>query len=175
MLKYLDERVWGISASADGLEQLRKFCDFVNLPLEVGLTEAARATKIDNSMITAWTRGTKRPYLIRVADAALRNTVRTGWKLLPLRLESGGNVQGPWIQVPTTIQSDDDISTVVAQLAPLESRYERANRFGLSRQRIDGMREDLFAYLLESWWETRARQAGNKNASPPRASTCTSP
>ena|ERR1700722_6360677 len=148
VLKLLDQRVWGIGASRSGLKQLNKFCDFVRLPLTVGLTAAAGALTTDKSMITAWTRATKQPYLVRVADAALQMNARPGWKLLPLWLESGGNLQGPWIQVPTVIRTFDDIKTVVGQLLPQESTYERAARFGLTRPLIDGMRDDLFSYLL---------------------------
>jgi hypothetical protein len=148
VLKLLDEHVWGVGASESGLKQLSKFCDFVKLPLEVGLTAAAKALETDKSMVTAWTRATKQPYLVRVADMVLHTRTRPGWKLLPLWLESGGNVQGPWIQVPTLIQRYDDISSVVGQLTPMESTYERATHFGLLRQQIDGMRDDLFSYLL---------------------------
>jgi hypothetical protein len=148
VLKFLDERVWGVGTSESGLKQLNKFCDFVRLPLTVGLTAAAKAVGTDKTMITAWTRGTKQPYLVRVAGTALHTSTRPGWKLLPLWLESGGNTQGPWIQVPTLIQTYDDFSTVVGQLTPLESTYMRAARFGLLREQIDGMRVDLSSYLL---------------------------
>jgi hypothetical protein len=148
VLKLIDERVWGVSASESGLKQLTKFCDLVKLDLKIGLTEAAKAVDTDKTMITAWTRGTKQPYLVRVANTALETPVQPGWKLLPLWLESGGNVQGPWICVPTAIQSYDDIQAVVGQLTPLEKTYERAARFGLAKQQIGELRNDLFAYLL---------------------------
>jgi hypothetical protein len=147
-LKLIDERVWVISASESGLKQLTKFCDLVKLDLKVGLTEAAMAIDTDKTMITAWTGGTKQPYLVRVANTALETPLEPGWKLLPMRLESGGNVQGPWIRVPTAIQSHDYITAVLRQLTPLENTYERAARFGLAKQQIQDMRDDLFAYLL---------------------------
>ena len=34
VLRLIDERVWGIAASAGGLEQLTTFCRFIELPLE---------------------------------------------------------------------------------------------------------------------------------------------
>jgi len=148
VLKLLDERVWGVGASAAGLKQLGKFCDFVKLPLEVGLTAAAKELDTDKSMITAWTRATKQPYLVRVADAALRSPFKPGWKVLPLWLESGGNAQGPWIHVPTVIQSCEDVAQVVRQLNPLGSTYERSARFGITKERTEQMRHEMFAYLL---------------------------
>jgi len=147
-LKFLDERVWGISASEAGLKQLTKFCNFVKVPLRIGRNETASTVDIDKSMIKPWTVGTKRPYLVRAVETALQTTPRPGWKLLSLRLESGGNVQGPWIQVPTEIHSYEDITAVVAQLNPLDDSYRRAMNFGLSRETIDGIRSDLFSYLL---------------------------
>ncbi|MDA4121687.1 MAG: hypothetical protein OK456_00735 [Thaumarchaeota archaeon] len=148
VLKYLDQRVWGISASEAGLKQLKKFCDFLALPLSVWSKEVVRGLHIDKSMVGAWTKGTMRPYLVRVADTALHTEVRPGWKLLPLWLESGGNEQGSWIQVPTQISSYDDIQTVVRQLTPLQSTYQRGAIFGLVNEQIDILREDLFSYLL---------------------------
>jgi len=149
VLKLLNERVWGISASESGRKQLNKFCDFVKLDLRVGLTAAAKAVGTDKSMITAWTQGTKQPYLIRATNTALQMSVRPGWKLLSLRLESGGNVQGPWIQVPTTIQSYDNIEDVLRQTKPLSETYERAARFGIARETVEQMRPGMFSYTLE--------------------------
>jgi hypothetical protein len=148
VLKFLEDRVWGISASASGLKQLIKFCNFVRLPLTVGRNEAAANLGIDKSMVTEWTEGTKQPYLVRVANTMLQTTVRPGWKLLPLHIGSGGNRQGPWIQVPTRIQSYDDIPMVISQLTALDSTYKRAMCFGVAREILDEMRNDLYAYLL---------------------------
>jgi hypothetical protein len=161
VLKFLDERVWGVSASATGLKQLIKFCDFLKVPLTVGRNATASRLRIDKSMVNAWTEGTKQPYLVRVAQAALQTDVRPGWKLLPLWLESGGNVQGSWIQVPVTIQHYEDVSAVVRQLTPLNTNYGRGARFGLSRQQIEAMRDDLFAYLL-AFLAGDASKAGGK-------------
>jgi hypothetical protein len=148
VLKLLDERVWGVGASASGLRQLTKFCDFVKLPLEVGLTAAAKDIRTDKSMITAWTKTTKQPYLVRVANTALQTSVKPGWKLLPMRLESGGNVQGPWIQVPTAIQKYEDVSQVIEQLNPTDKTFERSAMFGISKEQANQLRSEMFAYLL---------------------------
>jgi hypothetical protein len=148
VLKFLDEKVWGIGASPAGLEQLTKFCKFLTLPLDMGVMEVKEELVIEKSMVKAWTQGTKQPYLVRVADTAVRTTTKPGWKLLPLWLESGGNSQGPWIQVPSAIQTYDDVTRVVGQLKPLESTYQRGTRFGLTPQQIDEMRSDLLGYLL---------------------------
>jgi hypothetical protein len=99
-------------------------------------------------MVNAWTEGTKQPYLVRVADKALHADARPGWKLLTLWLESGGNAQGPWIQVPTELRCYDDVQQVIKQLGPLESTYQRGASFDLTKERIEELREDLFAYLL---------------------------
>ncbi|MGA2200091.1 MAG: hypothetical protein ABSG45_09160, partial [Nitrososphaerales archaeon] len=162
VLRFLDERVWGIVASPRGLEQLGKYCNFLKLPLETGVGAAKEELGIDRSMVKAWTEGTKQPYLVRVADIAIRTPAKSWWKLLPLRLESGGNSQGPWIQVPTAIQSYKDVSQVVGQLKPLESTYERALRFGLSRQRIDEMKHEFFAYLLGIMGGDASKEGGKQ-------------
>ncbi len=147
-LKFLDERVWGIGASPGELEQLRKFCEFLKVPLNVGRNETADEVDIDRGMVNAWTEGTKQPYLVKAANTALQTVIRPGRKLLPLHLDSGGNEQGPWIQVPTSIQDYSDVVDVTAQLSPLESTFERASGFRLSRQQVEDMRNDLLAYLL---------------------------
>jgi hypothetical protein len=144
----IDERVWGISPSEDGMEQLRKFCRFVTLPLEMPVEQVATELQSHRSTIQEWAKGTDMPYLARVASTALRTSVRPGWKIMALRLESGGNVQGPWIQVPTKIQTYDDVAATIAQLTPIEETYVRASKLSISKQQVDGMREDLFAYLL---------------------------
>jgi len=145
-LRFLDERIWGADVSAHGMEQLSKYIEFLRLPLSMGTNEVAEKLDIDKTMVKAWTEGTKLPYLVKLADVALHTTLKPGWKLLPLRLESGGNTQGPWIQVPTQIQSYDDIRAVISQLTPLDSAYQRARAFGL--EKVDELREDLFSYLL---------------------------
>ncbi len=149
VLKFIDRRVWGVSASPDGLKQLTKFCQFLKLPLEVGVKAVAKGLKIDRSMVGAWTEGTKQPYLVRVANTAVQTTIlKEGWKLLPLHLVSGGNEQGPWIQVPVAITDYEDITTVIGQLTPLEVAYQRGSGFGLSRDAIQEMRPALLGYLL---------------------------
>ncbi len=148
VLKFLDERVWGIAASQAGMKQLTKFCRFLGMPLTVGRNETASTLGIDRSMVKAWTDGTKQPYLVRAAGTVLRYEPRPGWKMLPLHLDSGGNYQGPWIQVPCEIRGSDEIAAVVKQLTPLESTYVRGERFGLSREQLDVMKEELFGYLL---------------------------
>jgi hypothetical protein len=148
VLKVLDERIWGISASSAGIKQLTKFCDFVRMPLRIGTIETASKLDIHRTMVKPWTEGKKRPYLVSAACTALQSSIKPGWKLLSMRLESGGNVQGPWIRVPLAISGFEDISGVVSQLTPLEDAYNRGAHFDLSRQMIDAMKEDLFSYLL---------------------------
>ena len=161
VLKLLEERVRGVSASTTGLKQLKKFCDFLKKPFTVGTNAASSELGIDRSMIKEWTEGTKQPYLVRVAQAALQTASKPGWKMLPLWLESGGNVQGRWINVPTAIQNFEDISSVVKQLNPLDDSYRRAASFGLAGEQIDVMRYDLFAYLL-AFLAGDASKAGGK-------------
>ena len=144
MLKFLDERVWGISASEGGRERLKKVCDFLKVPLTVGRDETAKRLDIDESMVNAWTEGTKQPYLVKAANVALQASLTPGWKLLPQRLESGGNEQGSWIKVPVPIRTYHDIIQFLSQTGPLSGTYERATRFGLSREDVFRLRPELF-------------------------------
>jgi hypothetical protein len=148
VLRFLDQRVWGVRASPAGMKQLTKFCQFLNVPLKVGVEAVAEELRIDRSMVKAWTVGTKQPYLVRVANVALQASLKSDWKLLPLRLEAGGNEQGPWIQVPTSIQGQEDILAMLQQTLPLEQTYQRAAKFGISRARVEAMRSDMFGYIL---------------------------
>jgi hypothetical protein len=148
VLKLLDGRVWGVHASPSGLVQLTKFCRLVQLPLDTGVVAAKEMLQIDRSMVRAWAEGVKRPYLVGVAEKALQEGLQQGWKLLPLRIRSGGNEQGSWIQVPVAIQGYGCIPKLLDQLKPLERTYERCSRFGISVEQATQMRTGMLAYLI---------------------------
>jgi hypothetical protein len=73
---------------------------------------------------------------------------KEGWKLLTLRLVSGGNKQNEWIQVPRAITGFDDVLAIIRQTKLVAETYERAERFGLSPQQIEHVRPELFGYSL---------------------------
>lgn len=148
VMKYLDSRVWGLRATDAGLEQLDKFCKFVQLHQHgVGVVEAAEKLSIHRSTAAEWREGTDQPYLVRAAIEAPQNQ-RKGWKALPLHLSSGGNEQGPWIQIPMAIHSYSDITSVVQQIQPLPETYALAQSYGVSRNQLEAMRPELLAYAL---------------------------
>lgn len=133
----LDERTWGILATPDGLAQLTKYQEFVQLDLKVGVVEAAKAIGVQRDSIRKWTLGIDQPYLVRVADAEIQANLMPGHKLLPMHLSAGGNIQSGWIQVPTTIRTQYDIDGVLRQIQPLERTYERAQAFGIPREHVE--------------------------------------
>ena len=148
VLRFIDEHVWGISATPDGLEQLTNYCKLVALPLEVGVVDAAASCKVVRDTIRKWVLGTDQPYLAKAADSVLHVEKVPNHKLLPLHLIAGGNAQSGWIQVPTRIQDAGEISTILKQITPLERTFERSEKFGLSKESIERMRVELFAYAL---------------------------
>src|SRR5712691_5748698 len=149
ILRLVREQVWGLDTTPKGIEQLRNFCEFVHLHGEgVGVKEVAKTLGVHRSTILKWRQGINQPYLVKVASSVSGRSVSPRWKLLPLRIASGGNEQKDWIQVPESIHAYNDILSVIRQTKPLEQAYERTVKFGLSEQRLRPMRPELFAYLL---------------------------
>jgi hypothetical protein len=149
LLGFARNRVWGIRASATGEKQLRNFCEFVRLHHRgVGVEETARRLSLHRSTTASWRKGTKKPYLIRVAYDTYLLDRRPGWKFLPMHLDSGGSEPSGWIQVPQVITSFSDVVNVVSQIRPVEAAYNRAGHFELENTQFSNMRVDLFAYLL---------------------------
>jgi hypothetical protein len=149
VLKFLDERVWGLTATESGIGQLRKFCRFIDLHRQgTGVLDIASQLQVHRSTVMQWREFKDQPYLIRAAHAVLQNQTSPDEKLLPLHLDSGGNQQDSWIRVPTQITNFSDIQKVVHQLTPLPSTYERGLQFGLPESQVQSMRLELFAYLL---------------------------
>lgn len=65
-----------------------------------------------------------------------------------MHLSSGGNEPSGCIEVPERIQSYNDVLSVINQVRPLETTYERGAHFGLTKLSIEQLRADLFAYVL---------------------------
>jgi transposase-like protein len=150
VLELVNNRVWGITATGNGLQRLRSFCEFVQLHQQgVGVKEIARRLSVHRSTVAERREGTDQPYLVKTANLVTSiSPLGAGVKVLPLHLESGGNNQSGWIRVPEKILAYSDILTVMAGTEPLEETYQRAQGFGLSKLQIDNMRPELFAYLL---------------------------
>jgi len=151
VLNFLDERVWGLSATPHGIQQLGKYCKFLEFHKNrIGVVATANAKDIDTdrTTIAEWREGTNQPYLVRAASTVVNKQFAPAWKSLPLRLDSGGNAQTGWTDVPTKIRQFSDIETVLAQLTPLPRTYELGSSFGLTPPQIREMKSDLLAYLL---------------------------
>jgi hypothetical protein len=149
VLKFIDECVWGLTATESGIGQLRKFCRFIDLHKQgTRVLDIASQLHVHRSTVSAWRESKDQPYLVRAAQAALQNQTSSGEKLLPLHLDSGGNQQESWIRVPTHISNFSDIQKVVGQLTPLPQTYELGAQLGLSGSQTQSMRLELFAYLL---------------------------
>ena len=148
VLKFLNERVWGLTATESGAEQLRKFCKFIELHKQgIGVEDIASLIQVHRTTVAEWRDGTDRPYLIGVARTMLLSKHKIGWKALPLHLGSGGNVQDRWILVPSTIQSDSDINELLQQISPLQESNMVAESLGLSVP-DQQLRIELFGYLI---------------------------
>jgi hypothetical protein len=149
VLKFLDERVWELTATESGTNQLTKFCNFLELHKQgIGVLEIAKQTSSHRSTILEWRQGTDQPYLVRAASTALKNQFTTSEKILPMHLDSGGNEQSDWIRVPTHISQYSDIEQTVNRLTPLPQTYELGKKLGLSESQTRSIRHELFAYLL---------------------------
>ena len=65
-----------------------------------------------------------------------------------MHLTAGGNNQSEWICIPTSVRSYSDIVSVLNQVRPIQRTYERAAIFGITRERLDAMREELNGYAF---------------------------
>jgi hypothetical protein len=147
--RFLDERVWGLTATEYGTEQLTKFCNFLDLHRKkIGVLDIASQLEINRGSAAEWREGTDQPYLVRIATTMLQLDFKPGWKVLPMRLLSGGNDQHQWIQVPPTIQGDEDIRSLIRQITPLDETFERAARLGISLSNLEQMQFELLGYLM---------------------------
>jgi hypothetical protein len=148
VLKFLDERVWGLTATESGAEQLKKFCKFIDLHKQgIGVEDIASRIQVHRSTVSEWRDGTNQPYLVSVARVIVLSKNKIGWKALPLHLDSGGNVQDLWVLVPSAIQSDSDLNELLQQISPLEESNSLAESLGLSNP-DQKLRLELFAYLI---------------------------
>jgi transposase-like protein len=146
--RYLIERIWGIQFSKAGLEQLEKFCGFVGLYSQgAGVEEIAQRLGVHRSTVAEWRNRTDQPYLIKTAAVAVGQPPSNGWKLIPLSLESGGNVPTNWIQVPSAIANYEDLVRVVEQVKPLNEKPGAARSLAIASQGVQS-RMDLVGYLL---------------------------
>lgn len=144
----VEARIYGAMVTSLGYAQLKKYCAFLKAYEEnKGVEEIGRLLHVQRSTVANWRNGKDVPYLAKLAVKAVEAPME-GWQWLPTHLEAGGNEQSGWIQVPRVIVTYSDIVDVVNQLKPLSSTYERAQRFGLDKQRGDAMRPELFSYLL---------------------------
>ena len=68
VLKFLDERVRGLTATESGAEQLRKFCNFIELHKQgTRVEDIASRIQVHRTTVTEWRDGTDQPYLVSVA------------------------------------------------------------------------------------------------------------
>jgi len=149
VLEFVKGRIWGIGVTEMGRKQVESFCEFVRLHQRgVGVKEIARTLGVHRTTVAEWREGTDQPYLIRALRDTLSLEPRPGWKLLPMRLSSGGGEPSQWVHVPEVITSYDDILHVLEQVRPLKETYERAATFGIPKERIEAMKPELFAYTL---------------------------
>jgi hypothetical protein len=149
VLKFIDERVWGLTATESGIGQLRRFCSFIELHKQgTGVLDIASQLQVHRSTVMQWREFADRPYLVATAHAALSNPTTSDEKLLPLHLDSGGNNQTGWIRIPIQIRNFSDIQKTVTGLTPLPQTYEIGNAFALDESQIESMKLELFAYLL---------------------------
>ncbi len=149
VLKFLDERVWGLTATESGIGQLRKFCKFIELHMQgTGVEDIASQLAIHRSSVAEWRDRTDQPYLVKTTASIVQLNLKPGWKALPLHLHSGGNEQQDWIQVPSTIQCDEDIRALVRQITPPRETFELAARLGISLSNLEQMQFELCGYLV---------------------------
>lgn len=137
-------------ATENGIRQLDDFCKFFQLYRRaIGVKESATLLGVHRSTIAEWRNGTDQPYLAKIANLTLNVALlEHGWKLVPLRISSGGNILRRWITIPSRISSYEDITKLVCQLKPLDETYRRARLFAMPEERIDRMRSELFSYGL---------------------------
>jgi len=147
--KLVTGRIWGVQPSANGIQQLEKFCGFIELYRSGnGVEETSRDLRVHRTTVTKWRNGADQPYLVKLATVSVIPPSHEGWMTLPMTISSGGNAPEGWYDVPTSIQSYDSLVGLLGKLRPLETTFARAARFGLDRSTVELMMPEFFAYLL---------------------------
>jgi hypothetical protein len=143
----IQSRFYGFRATDKGLEQLRKYVEFIRLYREgKGVEETAAILGIHRSTVAEWRNGTDMPYTVKLLSHG-RMPDKPGFQFLPLVISSGGNEVGQLIGVPK-LPTFDGILEVLSQLTPTDRTYARCQLFGIEKSGVDSLRSDLFAYLL---------------------------
>ncbi len=150
VLESVKQRVWGVMATENGMQQLNDFCKFFQLHRQgVGVKEAARMLGVHRSTIAQWREATDQPYLAKIANSSInRKPLEKGWRLISLHIDSGGNELREWVSVTNRIGDYDDIAKIVRQLKPLEETYKRAKLLRVSEKQIESMWPELFSHAL---------------------------
>src|SRR3989442_12921606 len=72
ILRLVREQVWGLDTTPKGIQELRRFCEFVRLHKQgTGVNETARRLGVYKDTLLDWRNGTEQPYLVKVANTTL--------------------------------------------------------------------------------------------------------
>ncbi|HYC26520.1 MAG TPA: hypothetical protein VEB67_00680, partial [Nitrososphaerales archaeon] len=121
------------------------------------------ALNIHRSTVLQWRRGTDRPYFVRCMETATRTTLKEGWRLLPMKLDSGGNVPSDWMMVPERLVGESDVREVLEGIVPLPSNEALAVRFGVRDASSAEGKFEAFAYVLGIMLGDAAKYGGVQN------------
>ncbi|HMD78627.1 MAG TPA: hypothetical protein VKF39_01435, partial [Nitrososphaerales archaeon] len=143
------QRAWGVAATENGQRQVVRFCEFVRMhQAGKGVEEIARELGVHRSIVAEWRNGTDLPYLTKVALEMLSSPPPPSTKLLPLRVESGGNILTEWFRVPSVVGCYQDLAEVVERLVPEREAYLRSKWFGISMPELLTLRPEFAGYAL---------------------------
>lgn len=152
-LKNLDfiDNFLGIRPTERDFKRLEKFKKTIRLKLQfpkISYREIERRINIDSKVVSNWINLKETPFIVRMLEVYLElGDPKPNWKWVTLNVGFGQTLDGPWIQVPTSIHDFDDIKKVIEQLSPLPNSIERVrNFFNVNDEKR--LKLEIFAYLL---------------------------
>ncbi len=137
---------YGIALTDTDLQSFNDYVSIVNLSAKGNSAlMASKQTGISQRKIEHWIYNGNMPFVMRILNHYLYfKNLKKGCKILSLNSTRGGLFTGPWIQVPTKINSYSDVKAVLSQLK--ESTYFFTKQQLFRSKEVN--KEELFAYFL---------------------------
>lgn len=141
---------FGIKLNSRDLGKTKQYFTALSLK-EKGFSskEIANILGISKSTVAKWFWTSTIPFEARLYKTFQKlGKPEESYKWLSLNTTRGGLLTGPWIQVPETIDSINEIMVVLNQIHPIENYLELAKLFNIEDTELPILKYNCFYYLL---------------------------
>ena len=136
--------------------------------------EISKLISISKSTLEKWFSSKNIPPEVRLYNTFQKLSLpRENHKWLSLNKTRGGLLIGPWIQVPTKVNSFEEIKFVLDQINPLADYMNLAKIFEIEENDLNVLKYNCFYYLLGIMLGDGAMCKGNSRRSITRRITLT--